>query len=314
MLPLRPAAKPRVVMLADRRGWAFDFKAQSISRCLSDEFDIQIAYVRDKPDLSSIDFDLLYIFFWGETYHHGFGLDSRRVVKEISSHRWANESDYGYLTPAQATRKYLADAGTITSTSERLLNTFTPYREVHYTPNGFDPDIFKPAGRRTGALRIGWAGDRNDRCKGLNDILLPAAEEFELQVADGGLGRDQMREFYNSIDVICVASTAEGTPFPLLEGMACGCFPVAVDVGIVPEVVRSGSNGLVIKRKVAAFRKAFRWCAENVEQVRAAGLQNAEEMLRTRTWGHVTIHWREALRAACRDLANSAPDGSRREG
>jgi len=290
-------------MLADRHDWAFDFKAQSVSRCLADEFDVQIAYVRDQPDLSSMDLDLLYVFFWGETYHREFDLDPSRVVKEISSHRWANESDYGYLTPAQAARKYLADAGTITSTSKRLLNTFAPYREVHYTPNGFDPDIFRPVGRRSGALRIGWAGDRNDRCKGLDDILIPAAgEEFELHVAGGEFDRNEMREFYNSIDVICVASTAEGTPFPLLEGMACGCFAVAVDVGIVPEVVQSGINGLVVKRKVAAFRKAFRWCAENLEQVRAMGQQNADAMLRTRTWDRVSIYWREALQTACDDI------------
>ena len=66
-----------------------------------------------------------------------------------------------------------------------------------------------------------------------------------------------MARFYNSIDVICVASTAEGDPLPLVEGMACGCFPVCVDVGIVPELVQSGVNGLIVDRTPAAFRAAL---------------------------------------------------------
>lgn len=144
---------------------------------------------------------------------------------------------------------------------------------------------FRVFGRRSGKLRIGWAGNEKDVCKGINDILRPAAgSDFELRVAAGNRGHHEMPEFYNSIDVICVASTAEGQPLPLIEALACGCFPVCVDVGIVPELVRHGSDGLIVNRTPAAFKAAFQWCTVNVDRVRATGLANAEEMLRTRTW------------------------------
>ena len=291
--------KPCVLMLADRPGWAFDVAAQAISRRLSDEFEFRIEYAELEPDLSKHRFDLFYVFFWGETYHQGFVTDPRRVIKEISSHRWENEDEYGRLTAAQAAEKYLSDAGTLLTPSKRLQAIFAPYRHVRHAPNGFEPEEFRVLGRRSGKLRIGWAGNLNDRCKGVHDILRPAAgEDFELSVAGGDCGHSEMIEFYNSIDVLCVASTAEGEPLTLVEALACGCFPVCVDVGIVPELVRHGSNGLIVNRSPAAFQAAFQWCAMNVDRVREAGLANAEEMQRTRTWDHVSRHWREALRDA----------------
>ncbi len=294
----RRGSKPAVLMLADRPNWAFDRTAQAISRRLGDEFEFTVEYTQLSPDLSQCTFDLCYVFFWGATYHQKYVDDPRRVIKEISSHRWEDDH-WGPLTPAQMTERYLSDAGTLLTPSKRLQAIFAPYRDVRHIPKGFEPDEFKVLGRRIGELRIGWAGNLKDGCKGVYEILLPAAgSDLELHVAGGDWGHHQMAEFYNSIDVLCVASTAEGMPLTLVEALACGCFPVCVDVGIVPELVRHGSNGLIVNRNPAAFQAAFQWCTANLSRVREAGLANAEEMLRTRTWDHVSFHWRDALRDA----------------
>lgn len=295
--------KPRVLMLVDRPDWAYDTGAQAISKRLADEFEFRIEYVRENPNLNSWKFDLIYVFFWGETYHQSFVTDPQRVIKEISSHRWANEDQYGKLMPQQAAEKYLSDAGTLTATSKRLQALFAPFRDVWHTPNGFEPGPFRLNEQRQGAIRIGWAGNENDSCKGLHDILRPAAgNDFELCVAGGTLSSREMAEFYNSVDVLCVASTAEGEPLTLIEGMACGCFPVVVDVGIVPELVTHRRNGLVVNRNPAAFRAAFQWCAYNASHVRQVGCANAETLHRERTWNHVSNHWRTVLRHAYRNL------------
>jgi glycosyltransferase involved in cell wall biosynthesis len=203
--------------------------------------------------------------------------------------------------------RYLSDAGTVSVSSRRLQTIFAPFRQVWLAENGFDPDQFMVRNRSGGRLRIGWAGNAKDPCKGLEDILRPAvAPDFELHVAGGGLDTAAMCNFYNSIDVICVASTAEGAPVPLIEGMACGCFPVVVDVGLVPELVTHRRNGLIVNRTPAAFRAAFQWCAVNVERVREAGRQNAETMLRTRAWSQFGASWRAVFRHALRALATSS--------
>jgi len=291
--------KPRVLILADYPDWAQDRTAQAVSKRLSDEFEFRIQYRIACPDLSEREFDLIFILFWGDHYDAGSVPDPRRVIKQISSHRWENDWKFGRLTPSQAAYTYLRDAGTLTVPSRRLQALFSPYREVLLAQKGFEPSEFMVRGRRTGRLRIGWAGDIKDSCKGLKNILRPAAgSEFELLTASGDLRPGEMVDFYNSVDVICVASTAEGDPLTLVEGMACGCFPVAVDVGIVPELVRHGDNGLIVSRSPAAFREAFNWCASNIDHVREAGFRNAEEMARTRTWDHVSEQWRQALRHA----------------
>jgi hypothetical protein len=71
----------------------------------------------------------------------------------------------------------------------------------------------------------------------------------------------------------------------LLEGMAAGCFPVCADAGIVPELVRDGENGLIVReRTIAAFRSAFEWCELHVDEVRRAGRENAALIHRQRNW------------------------------
>ena len=301
---LRPdGEKPRVLMLVDRRGWAYDTAAQAVSRRLADEFEFRIVYVRENPDLTAWKFDLLYVFFWGETYHHRFGFPPEQILKEISSHRWSNEDAYGRLTPLEMARKYLSDAGTLTATSKRLQDLFSPIRTIHWCPNGFEPEVFSQNAARTGPLRIGWAGNEADPCKGLHDVLKPAAgHDFELSIAGGNLDAAAMGRFYRSIDILCIASTAEGEPLTLIEGMAAGVFPIAVDVGIVPELVAHNKNGLIVGRTPSAFRAAFQWCQLNPRLVRTAGAENAQRMASERRWDAVVIHWRKALRTAWHHL------------
>ena len=303
------SGKPRVLLLVDCPNWAFDKAAKAVARYLSDEFEFHIAYVAENPDLSLWPFDLIYVFFWGETYHQKFVSDPRRVIKEISSHRWALEEQYGRLSAKQAAERYLADAATLTATSRRLQAAFAADRVVFHTPNGFEPAHFFFKRRRRGPLRIGWAGNERDPCKGLGDILRPAAgKDFDFVVAGGKLTRQEMLKFYNSIDVLCVASTAEGEPLTLIEGMACGCFPVAVDVGIVRELVRHSDNGMIVERSADAFRTAFEWCRENLEVVRSAGAGNAAQMRNTRTWKAVDWHWRVVFREALHRLKAVRPN------
>lgn len=302
--------KPRILLLADYAGWAYDTKAQAIRRYLGDEFDFCIEYVRNQPDLSAWPFDLIYVFFWGETYHQSFVQDSSRVIKGIASHRWELEEYYGCLSASEAAKKYLSDAALAAPVSKRLLNLFSPYCKAVLTPVGYEPETFFSSDRRIGDMRIGWAGNLSDPCKGVMDIIKPAAgSDFNLEIAGGELGPKEMRNFYNSIDVLCVASTAEGNPLPLIEAMACGCFPICVDIGIVPELVRHRENGLIINRSIPAFQAAFQWCMTNLDFVREAGRINAVEMQNTRTWDHVAPYWRAAFRKALQDRQDGKGTG-----
>ena len=56
----------------------------------------------------------------------------------------------------------------------------------------------------------------------------------------------QMGKVYRRAAVLVSPSVHDGTPNTLLEGMACGCFPVAGDLESIREWIKNGENGLLI--------------------------------------------------------------------
>ncbi|GAB4544809.1 MAG: hypothetical protein Fur002_18350 [Anaerolineales bacterium] len=59
------------------------------------------------------------------------------------------------------------------------------------------------------------------------------------------LPRAQIAEVFRSAQIVASPSIHDGTPNSLLEGMACGCFPVAGDLESIREWIRHGENGLL---------------------------------------------------------------------
>jgi glycosyltransferase involved in cell wall biosynthesis len=55
----------------------------------------------------------------------------------------------------------------------------------------------------------------------------------------------QMAEVYRRAAVLVSPSVHDGTPNTLLEGMACGCFPIAGDLESIREWITDGENGLL---------------------------------------------------------------------
>lgn len=288
--------RPYIVFLADKPGWAFSAAAEAVARHLSKKYRFKVVYLSESsPNLDRIQFDLLYVFFWGENYWRSFDIDPAKVIREVASYRWRDLSEYGRLDEGAFCRRYLADCGYVTTPAQSLAKILSARRpNVRWIPNGVDCRLFAPQGRREGPLRVGWAGNPLDPLKGLEEVLIPAAEgRYELVLATGQLSRKEMAEFYNSVDVIAIVSRSESQPLPLLEGMACGCFPVATDVGIVSELVENGKNGLIVNRDIEALRSGLDWCATNLGTIREQGLKNAEKIKATRDWVRVAPRFDE---------------------
>lgn len=304
---LIPQQRPRVWLLADRRDWAYDVEARAMATLLADSFECRIAYAAEQPDLAAWPFDLVWVFFWGETWHQRFTSDPRRVVKMVGSHRWQNEAAYGLLDPASFVQRYLHDAGHVAAISERLVRLLRPFRPIHHAPQGIDPERFHGGTAIKGPLRTGFAGNASDPCKGLFSVLQPAcAGRFDLRVAGGDLLPPAMGDFYRQLDVLAVASDAEGGPLPLLEALACGAFVVSTDVGVASEVIRHGDNGLVVARDPAAFRAALHWCEANLQRLRAGAVERASSLHAVRTWAHTMPLRARILRQAMRELQPGA--------
>lgn len=278
--------RPRILLLVDRRNWAFDFSARSIALRLEDRFDFSIRYVREEPDLSREHFDLLYVFFWGEDWYRRFRIPAHKIIKEVASYRWRYEPAYGRLTRERFRERYLDDCSVVVTASRALTELLSPIREdVFHCPKGVEPEVFCSTPAPTGPLKIGWAGNPKDECKGLYDILIPACgDRYQLIASSGRLSRCEVAQLYGRVDVLAVTSYAEGQPLPLIEGSSCGCFPVSTRVGIAPEIIENGFNGLLVERSVAAFDNAFQWCGARLQWLRSGRAENAANALALRSW------------------------------
>lgn len=74
---------------------------------------------------------------------------------------------------------------------------------------------------------------------------------------------DKPWEIYPALDVFLMPSLNEGLPLSLLESMACGCCPIAMGVGGIPEVITSPELGwLVPPNDKHRFYEAMKEAAE----------------------------------------------------
>ena len=155
-----------------------------------------------------------------------------------------------------------------------LLEEFGPLlsQPVYYTPNGVDTEFFRPAvppspPAPARSLRVGWAGSLTNHGaehRGVHEFIAPAVaavEGAELRLAareEKWRNREEMLDFYHSLDVYVCASRSEGTPNPCLEAAACGLPVVTTRVGNMPELIRDGENGFFVERDVADIAEKLR--------------------------------------------------------
>lgn len=294
-------ARPRVFLLADRPGWAFDHVARALIARLSARFDLRVIYQGvETRDLDAARVDLLHVFWWGDQTYRHLGIAPERITKEVASHRWALEAKFGPIDAATFAARYLDDCATVLTPSLRLYELLAGlHPNLFHCPNGVDLARFAPVRRRWRGLRIAWAGNPDDPCKGLHDVLEPAcAGRFALERTDGRRTHAQVAALYARSDVIAIASQAESQPLPLLEAMARGCFPVTTDVGIARELIAPGVNGLIVERTPEAFASAFAWCEAHLSEVRRAGAANARLVAEERDWNRVAPRYAEIFDAA----------------
>ena len=123
------------------------------------------------------------------------------------------------------------------------------------------------------SLIVGWAGNSKwgkigKDSKGLHSIIKPAIKRIQKRgfdmtavFADRNLSfipLNEMKAYYNQLDVYVCASDIEGTPNPVLEAMACGV-PVIVmsDSPKNCEYVEESGGGLVVEPNAEAIRDAL---------------------------------------------------------
>ncbi len=257
------SAPPSVLCVVDRPGWAHDRKTDALARALAGRYRIVKRFQAEvtAADVEAADGVLLYYWLQVERLPHLRPLLAERrdrLLIGVCSHY---ELEGAWRAPALATLDQLA-CGVFVN-NQALFDELAPLlrQPLHYTPNGVDTELFRPAAaaaRPPGSpLRVGWAGslaNQGAERRGVHEVIAPAAviagAELRLAVREERWRTAaEMVDFYHSIDVYACASRSEGTPNPCLEAAACGLPIVTTAVGNMPELIRDGENGFLVRRE-----------------------------------------------------------------
>lgn len=171
-------------------------------------------------------------------------------------------------------------------------------------PHGVDTQTFSPRAERHSGFRILFVGNDAVR-KGLPYLVSAFSElrksrgHIEMAVVSSGvLSLEQpgvrhvktvpfsgMPALYNSCDAFVLPSLMDGTPFSVLEAMACG-LPVITTKGIgYDSIIKNHKNGFLVGKGDSNGIKDFLGQLADSRELRAEIGKNARTTALLNTWG-----------------------------
>lgn len=306
----------KVLLVCDRPYWAYD----SIARALIKhnpykELFLETFFIKGGTDLRSVveDYDMVFMLGWQLAGELQFlrvkkqfpFLDLSRVLTGIHSHHaWDNRATNPgeNVSPPKRLVRFLNQFHAVNAVSFRLCSLFKEagLRNVFYTPNGVDTDIFRPVKPlfSTGKLRAGYSGSlKHDWRKGITEFMEPACEKAGIDLIkamptdDHYVPLDSMPQFYNEIDVYLCASSSEGFSLSVLEAAACGRPVISTRVGGCEDLIVDGENGFLVDRNVDAIADKLKVLDENRELLIRMGRRNRAIVEERWSWAIRSEDW-----------------------
>ncbi len=299
------ASRPRILLLADVPNWIFHRHCQELTARLGSDFTFTTKFAGEP--FNEADYDLIYPLEFNLVDPACID-DPRKYITGIRSHcTWQR------LGFEQSIATLKTKFARVHAVSARLQRIFAPHvPNLTLLSHGVDTDFFtpcQPAASPLGQLRLGWAGNRLSPNKGFAELIaplgqLPGVELVFCGYADRNLNREQMREFYASVDAVVCASDFEGNNNSLLEAAAMSRALVTTDTGTVPEYLNHGASALIAERTLPALTAAVLTLRDQPElraQLASAARASVVEKF---SWAKLAEAHRTFFRAA---LANAAP-------
>ena len=287
--------KPRILIVSDYPGWAYDHVSDAIMGHLSPFFAFTRVHAVDLPLINHNEFDLVYVMYWHTDFLERNIIPKSKLILQVSSF-WSWQHKYR-LSAAALAKDYLNRAQAVSVNCPGLYDLISPHHaKVFLNPSGVDLDLFTPQPPRSAQgqepLVVGWTGSVGEHGdnKGLLDIIRPACDALSDVILktvtreDDWLPHEQMPQFYREIDVYLCASQSEGTPNPVLEAAASARAVISTPVGVVPMLIDDGYNGFLIARRVDAIQNALRTLRDQRDVCIQMG-QNNRKVIESEGWG-----------------------------
>jgi len=288
---LQPAdGSHRLAILVDKRGWAYHDKALEKAHFLGDGWQAEIFFLEDNPEIDPAGFDLLYNY--NHTPSRYDELFHGRLIKGLYSHYYL-----GSFIPWRYIYNMVRHASLLVVANRQQAEEISPFfRNTVVLPDGVDMRQFYMEKERTGETIVaGWSGNagrklNGQRVKRFYEVVEPACRAAGVELRMGqSMSRDELRQMYNDVDVVLIASVTEGNPLALFEAGACGRTVIATRVGVVPEIIEDGVNGFIIDHPLSdnevlrQMTLRLEWCREHPSETRKRDLLLRDKILSMRT-------------------------------
>ncbi|MCK5087704.1 MAG: glycosyltransferase family 4 protein [Melioribacteraceae bacterium] len=303
----------KVLLIPDLPNWALHKNAKDLVKYNKSNLDLEIVIFNDfMKDWEKYykEYDLLFPMYKGIFFPMlKAGIPHDKVITGIRSyHRWDHRKTRppGYNTkPSYKIIRKMRKALLVNTHCKKLWYIFSQYFPVVHTKYTCDLEMFYPEERKPNdKIVVGWTGSLTNHPgkRGFEEFIKPITDEIpgiELKVQaseDKQITDDnEMREFYNSLDLYIVASRSEGTPRPIIESAACGIPSISTDVGIVPELIEDGVNGFVVDRNYDVIKSKLEWIAANREILPKMGNLIRKKMEEEFNWDTLIYQWTDFL-------------------
>ncbi len=125
------------------------------------------------------------------------------------------------------------------------------------------------------------------------------------------ISQAQLWKIYSSSQILVSVSEHDGTPNSVLEGMACGCFPIAGDIESLREWIEPGKNGLLVSPgDENALAEAISQAIRDPELRRQAAIRNTQIVASradaTAVMAQVDQFYRSVVQASHSTVQNSS--------
>lgn len=309
--------KEKVLIIPDFPNWALDKNAKDLVKYNKSSLKFDICYYNDfEKDWKKYyeEYDILFPMYLGSFFASiKSGIPTDKTITGIRSFkRW----DAGKTHPpgynSKPPRKIIRDlkkALLVNTHCKKLWYVFAPYIHIIHTKYTCDLEMFYPEQKRkeNNKVVVGWTGSltNHPNKRGFYEFIKPICEEIdgiELKVQakeDKFITDDnEMRKYYNSLDLYICASRVEGTPRPVIEASACGVPVISTDVGIVPELIDDNYNGFIVDRTYEAIKSKLEWIVENKDQLPEMGKRIRTKMELEFNWQSLVTEWTDYFQFA----------------
>jgi hypothetical protein len=296
--PKRPKpqkGKPRILLVSDVAGWAFDVNERDMAEYCGKAFDFDRWHIAGADHVPAMSYYQA-VFL---PYHRWYLDHYWAWTPTLGSLRSADFDPTSPETMTEADRWFVRRCHGFHVVTRKALDLWGEmFPQMVYLTNPVNMKRFDKA-TTVDEVVCSWNGNAQHASSGKKDvkgyhtILLPAVKAADLpfNVAEYNTSRlapEQMPEFYRKSSVALCASEYEGASNSVMEAMASGLAVVATDVGNHGEMVESqkehlGDTGiLLVERTPEAFEAALR--SLTPARVREMGRLNRLEIAERWSW------------------------------